>query len=80
MKVISYHHREGDDLQFLYIDGEFDQSKFPAEVKQIISGCKGYDCSETVKTDFGLKAENLFKQKGFLFAPKVTWKESEGNL
>ena len=80
MKVISYHHREGEDLQFLYIDGDCDQSKFPAEVKKILSEGKGHDCSETVITEFGLKAENLFKQKGFLFAPKVTWKESEGTL
>lgn len=80
MKILSYHHREGADLQFLYIDGEFDQSRFPAKLKKIIAGGKGHDCCETIITEFGPKSEELFKERGFLFAPKVTWEESEGTL
>ena len=80
MKILAYYHREGEDLQFLYIDGDCDWSKFPAEVKKILMEGKGHDCCETVITEFGPKSENIFKQRGFLFAPKVTWQESEGTL
>ena len=80
MKILAYHQREGENLQFLYIDGEFDQSKFPAEVKKIISEGRAHDCCKTIITEFGPKSENLFKHRGFLFAPKVTWQESEGTL
>lgn len=78
MKVVSYVCREGEDLKFLYVDGDFDISKFPLCVKKLMNGRKGRKCCESIITDFGPKAEDLFKAKGYLLAPKVIWSETEG--
>lgn len=43
-----------------------------------MKGRKGRDCCETIITEFGSKAEELFKAKGYLLAPKVLWSETEG--
>lgn len=52
--------------------------KFPSCVKELMKGRKGRDCCETIITEFGSKAEELFKAKGYLLAPKVLWSETEG--
>ena len=78
MNIVSYVCREGEDLKFLYVDGDFDSSKFPSCVKELMKGRKGRDCCETIITEFGSKAEELFKAKGYLLAPKVLWSETEG--
>ena len=44
-----------------------------------MNGRKGRKCRESIITDFGPKAEDLFKAKGYLLAPKVIWSETEGD-
>ena len=80
MKVASYYYQQNERLQFLYINGDYDRSQFPASVKNIIANGHGHDCSEAVITAFGYKIEELFKKNGYLLAPNVVFEESEGLL
>ena len=79
MKVVSYVCREGEDLKFLYVDGDFDSSKFLSCVKELMKSRKGRACCETIITDFGPNAEELFKANGYTHVTyNVVFENGEG--
>ncbi len=75
MKVVSYSFQEKGSRRFLYLDKDFDGSKFPAKVKKIVSKEKPHICREPVRLI--PKEVTFFKKNGYLFAPGAIFTELE---
>ena len=79
MKVMAYSYSLDRQLQYLYVDDDFEKSKFPSWITALINGRTGKPCSESVLKPFGPKGEIRFKEQGYLDPGRIVH-EYEGAL
>ena len=76
MKIVWYTYLVGKHVHRLYVDADYDSSRYPTRIREFITkGGKAKDYDGTI-LDFGDMGGEDFKKKGYLEDPTIIIRES----
>ena len=77
MKIVLYSYLVGKHVHRLYVDEDYDSSRYPTRIREIITRVgKAKDYDGTI-SDFGDMGGAEFMEKGYLEVPSLIIKELE---
>ncbi len=77
MRIVRYTYRIDQHTHLLYVDEDYDSSRFPPKIREKITKNERSKSYEATISDLGEMGEVEFKKKGYLEIPSVILSESE---